>query len=355
MPVAAPTFRRGHIGEQLRWSQLGHDCPLSEQFPQLTARRASHPAERVNCRRELAEKLRWEMTRMRKAGALTILVVLLLVLSVDAAPASADDATLAAEAARLRELGKDGQPHDMSEAYEKAFILKHTGRTDIVSMKMQRVSVRSFRSTNDRFPDAYSNAWGGYVSQMTTEQVRGLWADSYVSRSCTGFCDFAPLVGSWVGIGGVGNGQLLQVGVSQRHGFAFWERLPDTAQWMFDVNNGDQTWYYIAWDSPSSMWFISAQDLTLGRSASLLVSYSPNLTSAEWITEVQANYDGIPDGATPVAFVNPLWMDWSTTTHRIDQAANPYRELLRKPSGVCIVPTGLDGGGSFTNFRFSSC
>ncbi|TMF81430.1 MAG: hypothetical protein E6I18_02945 [Chloroflexi bacterium] len=294
---------------------------------------------------------------MRKAlsSASTIFALLLLVLSVGSAPAAADDSSLAAEAARLRELGKDGQPHDVSAAYEKALILKYTGRMDIVSRTMQRVSVRSFRTTNERFPDVYSDQWGGYISQMTTEQVRGLWADSYVSRSCTGFCDFAPLVGSWVGIGGVGNKQLLQVGVSQRSGFAFYEALPGTAVWMFDVNDGDSTYYYIAWDTSTSMWYVFAQDVTLSRSASFEVSYSPDLTTADWITEVQQNYDGIPDGATPVAFVNPLWMDWSTSTHRIDQAATAWREILRKPSGVCIVPTGLDGNGSFTNFRYSSC
>jgi hypothetical protein len=96
----------------------------------------------------------------------------------------------------------------------------------------------------------------------------------------------------------------------------------------------------------------SVHDFTLTGSGTLEISYSPNLSTAEWITEVQQNYDGVPDGATPIAFTNPRRMDWGQISHPIDQAATPFREILRNPSGVCIMPTALDANGSFTNFRF---
>lgn len=291
--------------------------------------------------------------KLHRLASLLTLFALLFALSI---PAYADT-PLAAEARQLALLGRDGQPHDVSDAYAKAYILAHTGRQDVVDAMRARVPVQPITNNGVFFvTDTYSSEWGGYVSQMSStygHQVYGGFVDLWVEQTCSFLCGFQPLVGSWVGIGGIGNGQLLQAGANQRDMHAFWEGLPNSEQPLYGVNNGDHMWVYMSWDTSTSMWYLSVQDLTTSTYSTFEVSYTANRSTFEWITEVR--YGGVPS-MNPVPFATARWTDETGNGHTITDQANPYREILRDPSGGCIVPSGLSGqNDTFTNYTQGSC
>jgi hypothetical protein len=280
----------------------------------------------------------------------SVLVLTLVVVGLPAAPASATP--------------PEGAPAEfqITDAYAKAFVLRTTGRADVVAAMIDRVPSPTVHGTGPVFyTTLYSSPpkWAGWMSDTSanfTHRVYGAFSDFYAQGA--GCCD---TVGSWVGVGGYGNCGLIQAGVNSVTMQAFFELLnfngscayPSTP--VFSVNAGDHMWAYITLDSGNGKWYVQVQDLTLGRYYSNEWSYSPSLYTAEWITEV---YGGaVPTNLPGVHFWGARWIDETFNTHDIATGVTTLVKLLdQQPAGGCVVPTGLSGSNdTFDNQRQGSC
>ncbi len=250
----------------------------------------------------------------------------------------------------------------ITDAYAKAFVLRTTGRSDVVAAMKVRVPSPAVHGTGPVFYSTiYSSPpkWGGWMSDTSgnfTHRVYGAFSDFYAQGA--GCC---ATVGSWVGVGGFGNCGLIQAGVNSGSMQAFLELLnfngscayPSTP--LFSVNAGDHMWVYITLDSANGMWYVQVQDLTLGLYYSNEWSYSPSLYTAEWITEV---YGGaVPSNLPGVHFWGARWIDETFNTHTIvDGTTGVYKILDKQPAGGCVVPTDLSGvNDTFDNQRQGTC
>jgi len=243
----------------------------------------------------------------------------------------------------------------ISDDYAKQFVLKKTGRADVVARMIHRVPTPKGPPSNDHFTtDGSKDIWGGYMADQNggfLHRALGVFADFNVSQTCNFFC---PLVGTWVGIGGFGNSNLAQTGVNQRNMQAFYEMLPAGAVYLYGVNNSDAMYTYLAWDSATNNWYFQVQDLTTATYWSSEFSYSPDTRTAEWITEV--NGGSVPS-MNPVNFTSARWIDETGNGHSIpDGVITAWRITLRDPNGGCVVPSYLSGTNDyFTNTAVGSC
>jgi len=98
---------------------------------------------------------------------------------------------------------------------------------------------------------------------------------------------------TWIGIGGVTSGDLIQVGTQniisasgQVSTSAFYELLPNVSQPVpgVSVAPGDSMVASIT-ELTVGQWTITITDRTNGQSATLTVAYASSLSSAEWIEE----------------------------------------------------------------------
>jgi hypothetical protein len=132
--------------------------------------------------------------------------------------------------------------------------------------------------------------WAGYMAvHGTFTSVSGSWtATKPTGNSATTTAD-----STWIGIGGVTSGDLIQVGTQniitasgQVNTSAFYEILPDVSQPVpgVSVSAGDSLSASITQIS-SGQWSISITDKTNGQSATFSVAYTSSLSSVEWIEE----------------------------------------------------------------------
>jgi hypothetical protein len=132
--------------------------------------------------------------------------------------------------------------------------------------------------------------WSGYMAvNGTFTKVSGSWT----ATSPTGNGSSTSADSSWIGIGGVTSGDLIQVGTQnivsasgQVSASAFYELLPDVSQDVpgVTISPGDSMTASITQIS-SGQWTITITDKTNGQSSTLNVPYSSSLSSAEWIEE----------------------------------------------------------------------
>lgn len=197
--------------------------------------------------------------------------------------------------------------------------------------------------------------WSGYMAASATfTSVSGSW----VAPSATGNGSTTTADSTWIGIGGVTSGDLIQTGTQNtitasghRYTSAFYEMLPDASIDItsMPVTAGDSMTASIR-ETGSSVWTISISDDTTGKTFTKVVSYSSSLSSAEWIEEdpsyssgslvpFDSFHEAIFSGASAVA--NGVSVNLSTST------AQPI--ILVNNSGSYIaVPSTISGGNSFT-------
>jgi hypothetical protein len=132
----------------------------------------------------------------------------------------------------------------------------------------------------------YSSNWSGYVKRSTTfTSVSGQWTVPSVSTSSSGFSAI------WVGVGGVSENELIQVGTEQDSLYgrayynAWWEILPAPAVEItaFRVRPGDHITATVSRVSGST-WRITIVDVGHG-SFSITRTFHGDGSSAEWIVE----------------------------------------------------------------------
>jgi hypothetical protein len=98
--------------------------------------------------------------------------------------------------------------------------------------------------------------------------------------------------GTWVGIDGYGNSNLIQTGTAQESMggdtlyYAWYEILPAPVQVIGLVSPGDQMGASVVESTTPGTWTISIEDFTSSNSFSAPFSYSGPAASAEWIEEV---------------------------------------------------------------------
>lgn len=201
--------------------------------------------------------------------------------------------------------------HPISDEYVRAYVLAHEGPALAARM------ITRYHPEQDPRPAPVSyfptprteQIWGGYITDVSgafVHRVNG--ASGYFTAiwdNCTFFC---PTVGTWAGIGGVnGSGHLAQTGLDNIAMRAWYEFYPPSpAQYLFSVNNGDSMYAKVQWDAGTALWMIYVSDLSTGVYYSSEFSYDPDLTTAEWITEVTG-------GAVPaiggIPFSSVRWYD----------------------------------------------
>jgi hypothetical protein len=119
--------------------------------------------------------------------------------------------------------------------------------------------------------------------------VSGSWNATLATANGTG----TSADGTWIGIGGVTAGDLIQVGTENTFTAggnistaAFYELLPAVSQPItsITVTQGDSMSASIT-ETSSGQWNIVITDITTGQSATINVSYTSSYSSAEWIQE----------------------------------------------------------------------
>lgn len=198
--------------------------------------------------------------------------------------------------------------------------------------------------------------WSGYLAASATfTSVYGSWT----ATNATGNGTSTSADSTWIGIGGVTSGDLIQVGTQniitasgQRYTSAFYEMLPAASINItsLTVHAGDSMSASVVRTS-GSLWAISITDNTTGKSFSISVSYASSLSSAEWIEE-----DPSYAGGSLVPFDNFHEADFSgvqavmngVTVNLNTSTAQPV--IMVNNSGTYIaVPSTISGGGtSFT-------
>lgn len=157
-----------------------------------------------------------------------------------------------------------------------------------------------------------STNWSGYVA--TAGNYKGVSA-SWVVPSATGNGTSETADSTWIGIGGVFSGDLIQTGTmnsvsasGQLTSAAFFELLPDPALEItsMKVNAGDTMSASIN-EISTGQWTITITNTTISKTFTTTVSYTSNYSSAEWIEEDPSYIDGslVPfDNFSPANFSN---------------------------------------------------
>lgn len=136
-----------------------------------------------------------------------------------------------------------------------------------------------------------SRNWSGYAATSGHyTSVTGTWVVPTVSPAHPGADT------TWVGIGGVTSGDLIQAGtqnvVSRRGGIestAFYELLPDRSRSIpVEVAAGDSITVTIT-ETSKDKWNISLTNNTTKRNAAVALDYVSTHSSAEWIEEAPSS------------------------------------------------------------------
>lgn len=195
-----------------------------------------------------------------------------------------------------------------------------------------------------------SSIWGGYVTDVSGAFNFRMDGASGWFTAIHHNCTFGyPTVGSWAGIGGWnGSGNLAQTGLDEVSMRAFYEFYPpNPATELFSVNQGDVMLAEVDWDAGTAKYMIFVEDTTTGVYFSSEFSYNPDLTTAEWITEV---YGGSVPAIGGIPFSSTYWYDQNNAAHTVSNGAQTVWQMtLVDPNGGCVVPTALSGDAAFTN------
>jgi len=135
-----------------------------------------------------------------------------------------------------------------------------------------------------------STNWSGYLEASGNySQVSGSW----IVPSATGNNISTSSDGTWIGIGGVTSGDLIQIGTMNTitasgniTTSAFVEELPNYAQIIttLTVSQGDSVTASIV-ETTLNNWTMNIRDNTTGESYTTNVAYTSTHSSAEWIQE----------------------------------------------------------------------
>ncbi|HVV66684.1 MAG TPA: G1 family glutamic endopeptidase [Candidatus Saccharimonadales bacterium] len=200
-----------------------------------------------------------------------------------------------------------------------------------------------------------SSNWSGYMATSGTfTAVSGSWH----ATNATGNGTTTSADSTWIGIGGVTSGDLIQVGTQniisangQVVTSAFYEMLPAYAQTIpgVTVAPGDSMSASIT-EVGSSLWAITIADNTDGQSFSITVSYASSLSSAEWIEEdpSYSAHQQIPfDNFQAAYFTGATTTQNGIAANLATSTAQPV--IMVNNNGQAIaVPSVINSGNSFS-------
>lgn len=208
-----------------------------------------------------------------------------------------------------------------------------------------RVSTTEYRSTN----------WSGYLATGGNfSTVSGSW----VVPSVTGPIGIESGDGSWIGIGGVTSGDLIQTGTlhfvnpdgSKVYG-VFYEILPASATIItMSVSPGDLISASIT-ETSLNQWLVSISNLTTGNNFSTNLSYVSLHSSAEWVEEDPSYSSG---GQVPFANFGTVTFSGCNSTvdsylyNIADIGASPITMLA---SGSPVATPSVISGSGFSVVR----
>jgi hypothetical protein len=192
-----------------------------------------------------------------------------------------------------------------------------------------------------------SDNWAGHSEEGTGfRQVSG----SFVVPSVDFGATSDSVVSEWVGIDGISNQSLLQIGVqelpnpNQPGTFVvqpWWEELP--AQQVnissISIRAGDLVNVSVSQVS-GSVWEVALYDVTNGESFHNQVNYSGPQSSAEWIVEAPFSP---AIGVVPLAPFSPPVV-WSNVAAEASVVSSDVTEIMSSGSTVLATPTPINGG-----------
>lgn len=197
--------------------------------------------------------------------------------------------------------------------------------------------------------------WSGYMAASSTfTSVSGSW----IAPSATGNGSSTTADSTWIGIGGVTSGDLIQTGTQNtitagghRYTSAFYEMLPGASINItsLTVTAGDSMTASIR-ETGSSVWTISITDDTTGKTFTKVVSYSSSLSSAEWIEEDPSYSSGslVPfDSFNEAIFSSASTVANGASVNLSTSTAQPII-MVNNSGGYIAVPSTISGGSSFT-------
>lgn len=201
-----------------------------------------------------------------------------------------------------------------------------------------------------------STNWAGYLSTGGTyTTISGAWAAPHVSGNGTSTSADA----TWIGIGGVTSGDLIQVGTDnivsasgQVTTSAFYEMLPAVSQTVpgMTVTPGDSLSASLS-EVSASQWTITITDLTNGQSYTNTVTYSSSNSSAEWIEEDPSTSRNrlIPfDDFGEASFTSGLTTLSGSSVNVADSSALPITMVNNQDQPIATPSAIGSDGASFT-------
>lgn len=196
--------------------------------------------------------------------------------------------------------------------------------------------------------------WSGYLATTGTyTTISGNWTTPSVSSSVVSSAD-----SSWIGIGGVTGGDLIQVGTEdsvsasgQVTEAAFYEMLPRAADTIasITINPGDSITASIS-ETGADDWTISITDLTSNQDYTRTVYYDSSESSAEWIEEDPSytNDTLVPlDNFGSVSFTNGQATTSGISSNILSNEAEPVT-MVNSSDQTIALPSSLTGGSDFT-------
>ena len=211
--------------------------------------------------------------------------------------------------------------------------------------------------------------WSGYVASGggPFTEVMGTFTVPYIATAAN--CEDA--LSEWVGLDGVGNGELIQAGVSESmqdpstgactqgefYASPWWEILPAPSARFYAVRvrAGDSVTVGI-WQLSRGEWEISMTDNSDGESASVDEAYDGPLSSAEWVTEASASPYCADAGLGSMNghYVCPL-APYSPAVQfsgmRISGANTSMQPVTMEQNGEYVsVPSGYSAGAFSTTY-----
>jgi hypothetical protein len=198
-----------------------------------------------------------------------------------------------------------------------------------------------------------STNWSGYLATSGTyTTVSANWTVPDVSGNGTS----ASADGTWVGIGGVSTGDLIQAGTQdsvtaggQVTTNAFYEILPSSSVTVYSitVSPGDSVSTSVVETSPSE-WTITITDNTTAKTFTKTLFYTSTNSSAEWVEEDPSYTNGnmIPfDNFGTVDFSGISTTKSGSTDNLNTSNALPIT-MVNNANTPIATPSAIEGGGS---------
>lgn len=163
---------------------------------------------------------------------------------------------------------------------------------------------------------------------------------------------------TWVGIGGVRGGDLVQAGTQETVSgrgltrYEAWvETLPQSSQPVqLPINAGDSITISVEQQGPN-LWQVSYTNNTSGKSLQLSVPYQSSLSSAEWVVEAPSARRGrlLPlDSFGSVSFTQASAVKNGQTVSIAQAGARPITMISQVGQALASPSVLGDDGGSFS-------